>query len=71
MSEEMAEEENRERYIEELVAEYSRRDLNEIAIGLGLNPEDYPNKRAIAEAILEAREREEASLKKPSLDTLQ
>ena len=54
--------EERKRYIEELVARYTRRVLNEIASGLGLEPDNYPNKRAIAEAILEAREREEAMI---------
>ena len=52
--------EERERYIRELIMGYSRSELDAIAVGLGLNPEDYPNKRAVAEAILEAREREEA-----------
>ena len=54
--------EERESYVDELVAEFKRIELNEIALSLGLNPADYPNKRAIAEAILKAREREEAPI---------
>ena len=54
--------EEREVYVEELVAEFKRRELNEIARSLGLNPDDYPNKRTIADAILEAREMEEAPI---------
>lgn len=49
----------RERYIEELISEYSCETLNEIVRSLDLNPADYPNKMAIAQVILEAREREE------------
>jgi hypothetical protein len=51
--------EDRESYIEELVTEYTRKELNEIASVLDLNPGDYQNKRAIAEAILVTREVEE------------
>lgn len=63
-----AENEERKRYIEELVAEYSRGELNEIASGLGLDPDDYPNKRSIAEAILVAREHEEAPMEEALLE---
>ena len=57
-----AEDEERKRYIEEMVTEFSRRQLNEIASGLGLNPNDYLNKREVAEAILEARDRKKAQI---------
>jgi len=52
--------EDRESNIEEMVKAYKRRELDEVSIDLGLRPGDYPNKRAIAAAILDARERVEA-----------
>ena len=57
-------------YIDELINEYSREDLNEIARGLEIDPDDYSNKKAIAEAILEAREIEEALIVESSLEYL-
>ena len=59
MTDEKVGREYREMYIEELLAKYTRRELDEIARGLGLNPSDYLNKGAIAEAVLRSREREE------------
>ncbi len=41
--------------IEGLVGAYPRRELDEMAEGLGLDPSAYPNKRAVAEAIVMAR----------------
>lgn len=41
--------------IEELTGAYPRRELDEMANGLGLDPSAYPNKRAIAGAIVMAR----------------
>lgn len=52
-------EEDRESYIEELSTGYKRSELNEIALGLGLNVKEFKNKRSIAEAILASRERVE------------
>lgn len=56
MNDETEENEEREKYIEELVAKYSIRELKEIVRSLDLNPDDYTNKRAIAIAILDAHE---------------
>jgi len=41
--------------IEEMVAEYKRSELNEIAFGLDLDPRKFRDKRTIADAILETR----------------
>ncbi len=41
--------------IEGLVGAYPRRELDEMAKGLGLDPSAYPNKRAVAKAIVMAR----------------
>ena len=60
----------RKEYIDELLNEYSREGLNEIARGLDVNPDDYPNKKAIAEAILKARESEEALIVESPLEYL-
>jgi len=49
------------KYVEELAGSYSRKKLDEIAVELGLNPTDYVNKAAIAEAILKVRENEETA----------
>ena len=60
LGEEETENEERKKYIEVLMSEYSYEALTEIARSLGLNPDDYPNKRAIAEEILNERESEES-----------
>lgn len=49
------------KYVEELAGSYSRKKLDEIAVELRLNPTDYVNKAAIAEAILKVRENEETA----------
>lgn len=55
--------------VEELVMAYPRRELDEMAKGLGLDPSTYPNKSGVAEAIVMARrargkEKMEAEVKK-------
>ena len=50
--------------IEEMMAEYTRSELDEMAQGLGINPSDYPNKRTLAYAVIGARELEKASQEK-------
>ena len=52
--------------VEELVETHLRRELDEIAEELGLDPSGYPNKRAVAEAIVMAqvRGREKMGVKK-------
>ena len=45
--------------VEELLMVYSRRNLDEIAIGVGLDPIVYPNKRAVAKAIVMSRKAKE------------
>ena len=42
--------------VEELVMAYPRRELDEMARGLGLDTSEYPNKRGVAEAIVMARQ---------------
>jgi len=54
-----SENDERKKYLEELVNSYSRKELNEISEALDLNPNDYKKKKEIAEAILKVREREE------------
>ncbi|MEW6070091.1 MAG: hypothetical protein AB1485_05685, partial [Candidatus Thermoplasmatota archaeon] len=44
-----------EKTVEELTATYSRAELDKMAKELGLEPKEYPNKEAIAKAILVAR----------------
>ncbi|MEW5759642.1 MAG: hypothetical protein AB1779_02620 [Candidatus Thermoplasmatota archaeon] len=46
-----------EETVEELMSTYSRSELDGIAEKLGLDPKEYPNKEAIARAIISARKR--------------
>lgn len=48
-----------EKEVEELVGVYLRRELDGMARELGLDPNAYPSKRAIAEAIMMARKTRE------------
>lgn len=52
----MSDIETRLKEIDEMVADYSRAELNDIAYGHGLDTIAYPNKRTVAEAILKERE---------------
>ena len=54
-----SENDERKKYLEELVNSYSRKELNEIAEALDLNLNEYKKKKEIAEAILKVRERKE------------
>ncbi len=47
--------EESKKIVEEMMAEFTRAELNNMAEDYGLNPEDYPNKRTMAYAIYEAR----------------
>ena len=63
--------ESRERYLNEMISGFKRSELNDIAHSFGLNANDFPNKRAIAEAILVYREQEEASMKETYTEVLE
>jgi archaellum component FlaC len=54
-----------EKTVEELTMTYSRGELDEMAKDLGLDPLEYPNKTAVAKAILAARKGKLPAVKIP------
>ena len=64
----MVENDARKTYIKELTDQHSKRELDEIARALGLNPSKYPNKKEVAHAILACREPTEQTAEKSDLN---
>jgi hypothetical protein len=64
----MVENDERKTYIKELTDRHSKRELDEIARALGLNPSKYPTKKEVANAILTCRELTEQTAEKSDLN---
>jgi len=58
----MSEVETKIEKIEQMIAQFNRTELDDMAENLGLDPTRYPIKRTIAEAILNAREQSQTTL---------
>lgn len=58
----MSEIETKIEEIEQMIAQFNRTELDDMAENLGLDPTRYPTKRTIAEAILNAREQSQTTL---------